>query len=173
MIARLGPQNYLFCLAIYSIHHQIYPSWFWILHDASSKFGLPTPLHILMNPPPKMKFKSLVRKKILSYWHRNLVESMKTKNSLRFIRPQYIPLGNGPHPVFASCRESNSAVLATTVHARIISGRYRDNRMLSKFSEHGAECTMPGCSFSPGDWVHWLSFQCPALVTPLKSHSKD
>ena len=68
MIARRGPDNFLYAIGIFSIHHQISSSWFWELGKLAEKYGLPSPLSVLLSPHPKSFFKKLVMTKITQYW---------------------------------------------------------------------------------------------------------
>ena len=39
---------------------------------------------------------------------------------------------------------------------------------MSKYNpSKDGSCSLPGCSFPSGDWVHWLSFECPYLIEDL------
>ena len=131
---------------------------------------LPLPMAILVDPPPKLQLKCLIKKRVLSYYHRTLVSSSKLKSSLRFIKGDFLTLGQGPHPIWSSCKGSDSSIKAAIVHAKIFSGRYRDDHYLSKYSpDYDGSCSMPGCSSPVGDWVHWLSFKCSYLSNDLNS----
>ena len=170
MIARRGPNNCLHSIGVFSIHHQISSSWFWELQDLAAKYGLPSPLSVLLSPQPKSVFKKLVKTKITQYWRKYFISSIRDKPSLQFIRAEFLPFGSGPHPLWLSCGGSVSAVKAAIVQARIISGKYKDDKMLSKFDDRlSGKCTLSGCDFFPDDTTHWLSFQCQALAPALTS----
>ena len=142
-------------------------SWFTSLKELSIRYSLPEPLQLLCQPLPKLKYKNLIRSKILQYSHHILVQQTKAKKSLKFLRPEFIPLGSGPHPIFLSCGNSSSATQAATVVAEILSGRYRDDYLCSKWTNTSGACT--NCGFYPGDCVHYLSLQCPALSVSLQN----
>ena len=89
------------------------------------------------------------------------------KPSLKYLRPQFLPLGKGPHPLWVSCGSSGSAVRAATIVARIISGRYRDDKLVSRWKNTSGACSM--CSYVCGDTVHLLSGECPPLQIALNS----
>ena len=123
-----------------------------------------------MCPHPKSSFKKLVKAKVSHYWRNYYILTIKTKPSLHFIRSEFLPFGCGPHPLWLSCGSSASAVKAATVQARVLAGKYRDDKVLSKFDMSLAgKCTLLGCDFFPGDCTHWLSFECPALSAVLIS----
>ena len=90
-------------------------------------------------------------------------------SSLHFIRTDFLPLGRGPHPIWTSRQSSSSAVNAAVIQARLLSGRYRTDYLASKWTGESGCCTLPGCGAMPGDTVHLLSGQCPALRKFLAS----
>ena len=93
-----------------------------------------------------------------------MTDSVKQKSSLKFIKPDFLPLNKGPHPMLTSCGNSINAVRAATVQAQIFSGRYRDDLLVSKWTPGASgSCTLPGCSFYPGDCIDLLSRNCPSL----------
>ena len=62
---------------------------------------------------------------------------------------------------------SRSAIQAAIIQARLISGRYRTDALLSKWSASPDVCSLPNCQHTPADIVHLLSGKCPALGEPL------
>ena len=176
MVSRAGPQNDLNKLAVFLLHNQVSTSLFFKLRDLSAMYTLPDPLQILLFPPPKNVFKNLVRKRILDYWHKKLVQDSKTKSSLCFLQAEFLPLGAGPHPPWLSCESSPTANRAAIIMAHIISGRYRDDYLSSRWDGGSNCCRLPNCGFFPGDCSHYLSGSCPALKDALLAtlqHSLD
>ena len=170
MIACLGPSNPLHQHALYTLQHNIKNSWFTTARSVSQVYSLQDPQQILISPPPKKIFKSVVRKSIISHWHNVLRAEAEEKTSLQFLRPSFLPLGSGPHPLWWTCGSSPTAVRAATVQAKMLRGRYRTCWLRRHFGlgETGA-CRLPGCGMVPGDTAHILSGQCPALVPALSS----
>ena len=147
-------------------------SWFSRARELSVKYSLPDPIHILSDPPAKNKFRKLVKKKIFDFWHKWLVSGIESKSSLKYIRPQFIPLGQGPHQILLCCEDSPSATEAALVVCQILCGQYKDDYRLSKWDSSGKSsgcCSMPGCGYFPGDVLHYLSGDCPALCFALSS----
>ena len=166
MISRLGSKSILYSLAIYSIHHQVTPSWFWYVHELAILYQLPSVISILISAPPKLPYKRLVKEQVIKHWRTNLINSMRTKPSLHFLRPEFLPIGSDPHPLWMSCDGSNHSIRAATIHGRVISGRYRDDYIISKFNpELSGKCCL--CGYYPGDFSHWLSFMCQPLANSL------
>ena len=137
------------------------------VQELSQQLNLPPPLKVLVNPPTKFAYKALVRKRVADVWHQKLVESSSQKSSLKFFRPQFLPLLKGPHPVLLSCGNSISSVRAATIVVRILSGRYRDDKLLSRFNNSSGACSLPSCSSLCGDSLHLLSGECSALRDAL------
>ena len=115
MIARLGPNNLIYKIGIYMLHHQVSASWFYEVQKLCEKYRLPSPLLLMTSPSSKYVFSKLVKKNVSDFWHRKFVESCSQKPSLRFLRPQFLPLFKGPHPLWLSCGSSASAVSGATI----------------------------------------------------------
>ena len=170
MISRLGSENVLRQICIYLLQIQSSSSWIITMRSLSTKYLLPDPLLVLIEPPCKIAYKNLVRKKVLEYHHLNIVRDIKSKRSLRFLKAEYLPLGYGPPPLWLSCNGSISAIAAAKIQAKILSGRYRDDYLMSNFSKNPVGCcTLGSCGFFPGDVVHYLSGACKALSIQLST----
>ena len=87
--------------------------------------------------------------------------------SLLFLRPSFIPLGRGAHPLWTTCGSSPTAVRAATVQARMLSGRYRTDWLQRHWIGESGACRLPSCSSPRGDLPHLLSGTCPALAQTL------
>ena len=168
MIACLGPSNILHQQALYMLHHHVKNSWFIGVRALSQQYHLPDPLQVLISPPPKHQYKSAVKKAVCLFWRTQLQAEAQTKRSLKYLRPAFLPLGCGPHPLWWTCGSSPSAVRAATVQGKMLSGRYRLCWLRRTFGlgESGA-CRLPGCGMSPGDTAHILSGECPAILPAL------
>ena len=128
MIARLGPASILWKHGTYILHHHIKHSWFTQVRELTFQYSLPDPLLILTSPPTsKPAWKATVRCGVIASWHGKLVAEAENLPSLLFLRPSFIPLGTGSHPLWTTCGSSSTAVRAATVQARMISGRYRSD----------------------------------------------
>ena len=68
--------------------------------------------------------------------------------------------------MWLSCEGSKSAIEAAKVQAIILSGRYRDNYIMSKFNRENSGCCSM-CYYYPGNVQHYLSGLCPALSSQL------
>ena len=167
MIAKLGHSSILFQHAVHVLHYSIPNSWFTVLRFLATQYTLPDPLQVLVSPPPKAQFKSLVKLSVNAFWHRNLRVKAASLTSLCYLRPDFLPLGQGPHPLWWTCRSSPSSVRAATVQAKMISGRYRSCWLRRHWTQESGACRLPGCNMTPGDVAHILSGECPALQHAL------
>ena len=169
MVALLGAQNILHQHALYMLHHEVHYSWFVKLRHTSAHYSLPDPLLVLTSPPSKIEFKSLVKTAIRNFWHTALASQAASLPSLRYLRPSFLTLGTGPHPLWWTCGSSPSAVRAATVQAKMLSGRYRSCWLRRHWTDESGACRLPGCGLAPGDVAHLLSSQCPTLQPLLSS----
>ena len=128
-------------------------------------------MQILLCPPPKFVFKWLVRTKVLDFWHKRLSNESKDKPSLCFLQPEYLPLGAGLHPLWLSCEGSRTANRAAILQAQIISGRYRDDYLSSKWDGGSACCQfhiMASTLVTPPT-TSQVQCTCPALKDALEA----
>ena len=93
--------------------------------------------------------------------------------SLKFLCTKFLQLGSKPHLLWLSCGSSPTAVRAATVQARILSGRYKDGYLRSKYTEIDGSCQLRGCGIFPGDVAHLLSGKCVALRPHLSQTSRN
>ena len=169
MIAKLGPSNILHRHALYVLHHGIPTSCFSQIREITSLYALPDPLVTLSNPPPsKQVWKKRVKTAVCSHWHATLVAQAAALPSLCYLRPAFIPLGRGAHPVWSHCPPSSTAVRAATIQARMLSGRYRTDWLRRHWGagETGV-CRLPGCNHPQADLEHLLTGACPAIAPTL------
>ena len=167
MVALLGPGNILHQHALYMLHHDVQNSWFVQLRRTTVQYSLPDPLQVLACPPLKILYKSMVKRAVRSYWHTTLAAQAAPLSSLRYLRPAFLPLGTGPHPLWWTCGSSTSAVRAATVQAKMLSGRYRSCWLRRHWTDESGACRLPGCGAVPGDVAHLPSAECPALKPHL------
>ena len=167
MIAKLGSGSILFQHAMHTLLYSIPNSWFTALRLLSAQYALPDPIQTLVSPPEVKLFKSTVKSAVTSHWHSALMTMAAPLNSLRYLRPGFLPLGQGPHPLWWTCQSSPSAVRAATVQAKMLSGRYRSCWLRRHWTHETGACRLPGCGMSPGDVAHILCGECPALQEAL------
>ena len=109
----------------------------------------------------------MVKSKVTDFHHKTYCASARMKSSLKFLSPEFLPISCGPHPIWLTCGISRSAIKAAKVQAIIISGRYRDFKLMAKFNNDSENCKLPGCESLVGDIKNLLSGDCPALKDAL------
>ena len=140
-------------------------SWFHQIRDWCILYDLPHPLDLLSSPPPKQQFKTLVKKKVLSYWETKLREEAALLPSLEFFHPQFMSLCK-PHPLWLTAGSSPSKICMASIQANLISGRYRTEALSRHWSDnHSGVCLLSSVCQDLGsreDVSHILQW-CPAL----------
>ena len=106
----------------------------------------------------------------MSHCHRKLSEEVKVRSSLKFLKPDFLPLGTGPHAILKSCGSSVSCIRAATIQIQILSGKYHTDYKVSKWTDDSGVCSLGKCGFYPGDIQHLLSSLCPVLGPALKEN---
>ena len=169
MICRLKGDP-LHCHAQYALLHskKCAKSWFLQVKDICLKYGLPHPLKLLNDPPTRLRLKNLVKTKIYEYWQKLLTSEALPMPSLSHFNPFRHTLLR-PHPLWSAAGSSPYEVNKATIHARMISGRYRTDSLCRFWSDnqHGY-CLADTCHEVVGDLEHLL-LHCPALQQPRQN----
>ena len=82
----------------------------------------------LHNPLSKLAAKSLFKSKVVDFYETQLRESSSSLSSLLYFNPNYMSLSK-PHPLWTSCSNNSYDVSRAVVQARILSGRYKTDRL--------------------------------------------
>ena len=129
MISRL-PENILYRIAHYKLtmSNDSSNSWFILIKKLCSQYCLPHPLHQLQNPLSKHSAKILFKSKICDYWEINLRHSASLLPSLKYFHPQFMSLTQ-THPMFTSCGSNSYEVSKAIIQAKMLSGRYRTDKL--------------------------------------------
>ena len=131
-------------------------------------YDLPDLLSILSHPPKKIELKKKVKMAITAYWHSIFWYKAAQKQSLQFLHYNYIQLGKSSHPIWSSCpHDSRSSSHSARIHAQLISGSYRCNAVVWKWSGEPPSCRLQGFDSPLGDILHLLSGNCLALRPKL------
>ena len=137
-------------------------SWFQLVQDICTLYGLPCPLQMLDSPVPKGAFKKLVKIKVLNYWHELLRSEASCMKSLRYFKPELCSLTR-THYIWSSSASNPFECSKSTVLARMVSGRYRSESLCKHWSDNKmGYCRAPTCLQTPGTLEHLLA-SCPAL----------
>ena len=124
---------------------------------------MPHPQDLLIDPPTKLAFRNLVRKKVISYWEKLLRAEAAPKPSLLFFRPSFMSLAS-THPIFTTAGSSPAKVAMASVQSVMASGRYRTEALCSHWSKNkkGVCLLSDQCSDTVDDIPHIIT-SCPAL----------
>ena len=94
----------------------------------------------------KVSFKSLVKRRVISFWEEKLRAEAAALSSLKHFKPHYMSL-TAIHPIWATAGPNPYQVAMSTVQAIMLSGRYRTEELCSKWSSSNpGTCKAPSCS---------------------------
>ena len=139
-------------------------SWFLKIRDLCIKYDLPHPKELLSNPLTKTEFRSLIKRRVISYWETKLREEAAALDSLLYFKPCYMSLTR-PHPLWYTAGSSPSKVAMASIQALMISGRYRSEALCRHWAsknKNGFCLLSPTCSETVETIQHIL-YYCFAL----------
>ena len=144
-------------------------SWFIGIRHLCSSYNLPSPLHLLSQPPSKAAFKSLVKLKVVDSWQHTLRQEASSKDSLLFFNPNFMSISR-PHPLWTSCSSNPFEVNKAIVQASFLSGRYTTDYLARHWnhSNPAGYCLLCPDKFIPGT-LHHLLLECDAFHTKRQS----
>ena len=138
-------------------------SWFYQILSLCELYSLPNPLSMLSSPLSKTAFKSLIKKKIISYWEVILRSEASALKSLCFFKPEFMSLTR-PHSLLTSAGNSPSKVSMALVQIKMLSGRYRCDALLQHWQPStNGQCQLSHLCHECEDIPHILQ-RCFALV---------
>ena len=148
---------------IYNSHVISKKSWFHLKRNLCATYNLPHPSEFLARPLKKETFKTLVKKKIISYWELKLREEASVLPSLNYFQSSFMSLTK-PHPILSSAGSSPSKVSMAIVQATMISGRYRTQSLMRHWSTNvKGNCLLTSeCDGLVEDLPHFIQ-HCPGL----------
>ena len=139
-------------------------SWFQQIEKICDKYGLPSPLQLLSYPLSKGVFKSIVKRKIVEYWHELLRAEAESMRSMMYFKSELYSLTRC-HYMWSSAASNPYECSKSTVLARMISGRFRTEALCRHWSTNrSGYCRAPTCNQVYGTLEHLL-VSCPALVS--------
>ena len=192
MISRLveNPLNKIAHFALTTISKKK-GSWFLQIRDLCLKYKLPEPLSLLQYPPTKTVFKTMYKAAIIVYWEKELRSHAERLDSLIYLKTHFMSLTKA-HPIWTTCLSNPFEVNKAVVQARMLSGRYRTQKLRSHFSKQEDSSCKVCLSGDPETLSHillecrnlesartnvihsWLKTDQPAIVNmALESLSDD
>ena len=152
-------------------------SWIHQLRDLCIQYSLPHPLTVMSHPPTSSQYKTLVKKRITDYWETILRSEADSTilSSLKYFQPHFYSLTK-PHPLWLTAGASPYQVTKALVQAKMLSGRYRTERLMRHWSKNkDGNCLLPSCDGLSEDLEHIL-VTCKSLSVTrqsLASFTKD
>ena len=97
-------------------------SWLFQVRELCLQYCIPSPLTLLEYPPTKMRFKHLVKSKVVDFWEANLrAEATKLReNSLKYFCAEFMSLSK-PHPIWTTCGSNLFEIHKAVVQAKMLS----------------------------------------------------
>ena len=138
-------------------------SWFFQIRDICLMYSLPHPLELLQHPLSKLQFKSLVERRVISFWEEQLRSETLHLPSLVFFDSTRHSLQK-PSLIWQTSGSSSYECTKSHVLAKMQSGRYRTDYMCRYWtpSNKMGYCLSATCDRVKGDLVHML-VTCPGL----------
>ena len=104
-----------------------------VRHRGIAQYSLPHPLVLLEHPLSKTKFKNLAKSHVIDYWERKLRGEASLLPSLQYFNPNFMNLTE-VHPIWSTAKGNPHEVSKAVQQAIMLSGRYRTNILVSKWS---------------------------------------
>ena len=96
------------------------------------------------------------------FWEKKLCLEATHLSSLSYFKPDFYSLSS-PHPLWTTAGSSPYEIQKATVQARMLSGRYRTEKLRRHWSSNSEGfCLLPSCSEQTDDLPHIL-LACPSL----------
>ena len=140
-------------------------SWFNQIVRSCIMYSLPHPHQLLTNPPAKSAFKCLIKKAVSKFWTDRLQAEASSLNSLHLFHPLNYSLQK-THTIWTSAGSNPFECHKAVVLARMISGRYRTEKLARHWSSTNRDgyCSLESCNNIVGSLEHMLII-CPGLET--------
>jgi hypothetical protein len=131
-------------------------------------YSIPDPLALLAMSLTKQQFKSLIKPKIMDFWEKKLRDeaASPTLSSLTYFKPEFYSLRH-PHPIISSPGSHPFEVEKAKIQARMLSGRYRTERLRRHWTPGSAgHCRMPTCTTGVIEDLEHILVTCPHHEEP-------
>ncbi len=134
-------------------------SWFVYAAEIGSKYSIDVS-NQLQHPWPKITWKVHYKSTVQAYWEDKIYTEIPKKKTLLWL----IPHEQGKaHPLWLSCRGNPFHIEAAATRARMLTGRFRVQASVSKFSNGDVLPTCCLCGLEDEDIEHLVT-RCPALT---------
>ena len=124
-------------------------------------YRLPDPLSLLQYPPTKAVFKTMCKAAITDYWEKDLRSHAERLDSLLYLKTHFMSLAK-VHPMWSTCLSNPYEVNKAVVQARMLSGRYRTQKLRSHFNNQG-DVSCKVCSSGEPETLSHILLECRNL----------
>ena len=142
-------------------------SWFVKANAELTKYGLPDGHSILVDPPPKARWKESVNSAVDSFWLNKLRDGAASKSSLKYINWDFYST-MAPHHVWSTASPDVMDTQRAAIKARLLTGTYTLQEMKAKYYP-GTEATCQLCKTEPESMGHFL-LSCKCLEQTREYH---
>ena len=125
------------------------------------KYGMHTPMELLINPPSKHMGKTMIKKAINEYWYTKYNEEKSTKTTIRHLEIQKEPIGT-PHNIWNCVKNQKLDIQKAEVKVKLVTDTYMLQYHQDKFShkENAGFCKI--CNDGVEDIEHFI-LKCKPL----------
>ena len=123
-------------------------------------YQLPHPLSLLDCPPSKTSAKNLFKTHVVDHWQTKFRNESSKLSSLEYFKPNFMSL-LVPHPLWSTCGSNPYEICKAIVQAKMLSGRYRTDRLLRHFSNSEGFCSI--CNENEFGSLEHLLVSCSTL----------
>jgi hypothetical protein len=119
------------------------------------KYGMHTPMELLINPPSKHMGKTMIKKAINEYWYTKYNEEKSTKTTIRHLEIQKEPIGT-PHNIWNCVKNQKLDIQKAEVKVKLVTDTYMLQYHQDKFShkENAGFCQI--CNDGVEDIEHFI-----------------
>ena len=143
-------------------------SWFVYAAETGLKYSIDVP-NQLQHPWPKLTWKAHYKSTVQSFWENIIYTEAPRKKTLSWLIPQE---RGKCHPLWLSCRGNPFHINAASTRARMLTGRFRVQATISKFSKGDISPTCCLCGLETEDIEHMVA-RCPSLAEVRSEKIKE
>ena len=137
-------------------------SWFSQITVLLYKYGLPSPLELLVMQPGKTPWKKMVNSAVSEFWNQKFYQSSQEKVTLTHMNFNGCSV-NKPHHVWSSTAPHPRDIRRATIKAKLITGTYILQNSRAKWDKQGKTSSLcPLCKIGSENIEHFV-IKCSAL----------
>ena len=136
-------------------------SWVVQLREILHKYKLPSAYELMATPPTKAAWKRTIKLATADYWTAALTEEANSQSSLRYLNTGICRVGTAHH-IWASAADTPFDCRRACVKAKLVTGKYPLQTVLSRFEGPMSQVTCLLCKQEPETRCHFIAC-CVAL----------